>query len=139
MPEVSARAGTPGPFAAVLALWDDPVRWPAFVDGFRAVVRADPAWPAADAVLIWDSTPHGAGRTREVAVGPGVRKVENERLGGTLTLEWADDIVSVTLDYRLKEPSPLTLFFVRRALRDALGRTVQRFAVERRADADLAV
>lgn len=137
MPEVSASAAAPGPAAAVIALWDDPRRWPAFVDGFRTVARVDGDWPAPGSSLTWDSTPHGPGRTRERSVSPGVREVESEQLTGTLTVAHADGVVRVTLDYRLKDRTPFALFFVRRALRDALRRTVARLAIERRADAEL--
>ena len=136
MPEVSAAAAVPGPVEDVLALWDDPRRWPAFVDGFRAVARLDPEWPAPGTSLTWDSTPHGAGRTRERSVSPGMRSVESEQLDGTLTLVYADGVAEVTLEYRLKDRTPFALFFVRRALRDALTRTVARYAIERRADAE---
>ena len=137
MPEVRAAAEVPGPAAQVLALWDDPARWAAFVDGFKAVARVDPAWPHAGASLTWDSTPHGPGRTRERSVAPGVREVESEQLTGTLTADFAEGVFTVTLDYELKDRTPFALFFVRRALRDALRRTINRFAIERRADASL--
>jgi hypothetical protein len=46
--------------------------------------------------------------------------------------------VSLTLEYRLKERSPITplldLVFIRRALRDSLQRTLERFGHERRAE-----
>jgi hypothetical protein len=137
VPEVTAVAEVPGPAEAVLALWDDPARWPSFVDGFRAVARADPEWPAPGAALTWDSTPHGQGRTRERSVAPGVRAIETAALKGTLTAAFADGVFEAWLDYELKQRTPYALFFVRRAIRDALRRTVVRFAIERRADAEL--
>jgi hypothetical protein len=137
VPEVVAAAEVPGPPEEAVALWDDPARWPAFVDGFRAVARADPDWPAPGSAITWDSTPHGQGRTVERSVRHGVREIETEQLRGTLTASHEDGLFVVRLDYELKQRSPFALFFVRRSLRDALRRTVARFATERRADAEL--
>jgi hypothetical protein len=138
MGEVAVAVAVPGPEDAVLALWDDPARWPAFVDGFRVLVRADPDWPAPGTRVVWTTGPHGAGQTREVSVSPGVRSVETEQMTGTLTAAYADGHLHVTLAYELKERTVYTFFFVRRALRDALRRTAERYAIERRADAELA-
>lgn len=135
MPSVRAAVAVPGPEAAVLALWYDPARWPAFVDGLKAIERADPEWPEAGRVQ-WASTPHGPGRTRETALGDGRVAVEDERLRGTRTVVYENEQLLVTLDYTLKQGNPLFGFFIRRALRDSLRRTVERFAVERRADAE---
>ena len=139
MPEVAAAAEVPGPAEAVIGLWDDPARWPAFVDGFRAVARSDGGWPDPGATLTWDSAPHGQGRTIERSVRHGVREVETAQLRGTLTATWEDGLFVARLDYELKARSPYTLFFVRRSLRDSLRRTVARFANERRGDASLGV
>lgn len=138
MPEIAAAILVPGPEDAVLALWDDVTRWSAFVDGFRRITRADPDWPAPGSKIEWDTGPHGAGPTRETVVGPGVRSVETEQLTGTLSAAWSDGELRVALDYELKSRNLFTLLFVRRSLRDALRRTVGRYAIERRADAELA-
>ena len=137
MPEVGAAAEVPGPAEAVIGLWDDPARWPAFVDGFRTVARADRDWPAPGAALTWDSTPHGQGRTIERSVRHGVREIETEQLRGTLTATWEDGVFVARLEYELKTRSLYTLFFVKRSLRDSLRRTVARFANERRGDAEM--
>ena len=137
MPEVHAAVAVPGPAPAALALWDDPRRWPAFVDGFRAVARVEGEWPEPGSSITWDSTPHGPGRTREKSVALGVREVESEQLSGTLAVAWEEGEFRVSLRYELKQRSPYALFFVRRALRDALRRTVARYGIERRADAEL--
>jgi hypothetical protein len=126
----------PGPEEPVLALWYDTARWPAFVDGLKAVVRADPEWPA-DGRVEWESTPHGPGRTRETALGDGAVRVEDERMTATRTVRYADDRLHVTLAYELKGANPFVGFFVRRALRDSLERTLARFAAERRGDLEL--
>jgi uncharacterized membrane protein len=136
MPEVRASVAVSGPAEAVLELWYDTRRWPAFVDGFKNVKRVDPAWPASGDVL-WDSTPHGPGRTRETALGGGAVRVEDARMTGTRTVSFADDALHVTLEYELTAVNPIVGFFAKRALRDSLRRTLTRFARERQADLDL--
>jgi hypothetical protein len=137
---VAASATVPGTVEDARALWFDLKRWPAFVDGFATVVRVDPEWPVRGE-LVWDSTPHGRGRVIERADGT----FEDARLEGTqrLTFEPEGDGVRVRLafDYRIKERTVITpvldRLFVRRAVRDALVRTVQRFAAEARLEDDL--
>ena len=137
MPEINVAIEVPGPEDAALALWDDPRRWPTFVDGFGSVSRVDEGWPAPGTAIVWMSGPHGAGRTREQSVEPGVRSVETEQLTGTLSAGYLDGHFQVSLNYQLKERTPYALFFVRRSLRDSLRRTAVRYAIERRADAEL--
>jgi hypothetical protein len=145
----SASALVPGGVGDAEALWYDVGRWSAFVDGFASVVRRDEAWPERGE-LVWDSTPAGRGRVVErviaYAAGAGqTAEVEDERLFGTqqVAFEAAGDRTRVTLvlDYSLKERNLFTplvdLLFVRRAVGDALRRTLVRFAVERRGDAEL--
>jgi hypothetical protein len=130
----------PGSVEQARALWFDLARWPAFIDGFAAVVRVDPGWPE-QGEIVWDSTPHGRGRVVERPDG----SFEDARLEGvqSVTFETAADgsVVRLVLDYRIKQRTPLTplldLFFVRRAVRDALTRTVARFAAEARVEDDL--
>ena len=43
MGRVAASVEVPGPLADVEALWYDPVRWPAWVDGFGHVVEVGEA------------------------------------------------------------------------------------------------
>ncbi len=66
-----------------------------------------------------------------------MRTVETEQLTGTLSAGYFDGRFHVSLNYQLKERTPYTWFFVRRSLRDSLRRTVERYAIERRADAEL--
>jgi hypothetical protein len=130
MGRVRIRAAVPGPAATARALWYDTSRWPTFVDGFGAVVRQDPEWPESG-TLVWDSTRHGGGRTREVALGGDVVEIETEQLRGRRTVRFADDAIEVELAYALKTVNPVVDFlFVRRALRDSLRRTVRRFGIE---------
>jgi hypothetical protein len=136
MPSVRASVAVPGPEEPVLELWYDPARWPAFVDGLKAVVRADDGWPAAG-IAEWESTPHGPGRTRETARGQGVTDVEDERQRGTRTVSYDGEALTVVYEYTLKRGNPMIAFFVRRAMRDSLQRTLHRFAAERRGDLEL--
>lgn len=149
MGRASASVVVAGPAREAEALWYDVGRWPAFVDGFASVARRDEDWPERGRI-VWDSTPAGRGRVIETVTafrtgGGQTAEVEDERLTGTQTVafEVAGDHTRVTLslDYRLKQRNPLTplvdLLFVRRALNDALRRTVVRFARERQADVEL--
>ena len=136
MPEVRASAAVSGPAEPVLELWYDTRRWPVFVDGLKTVLRVDPAWPVSGSV-IWESTPHGPGTTRETALGGGAVRVEDPRMIATRTVHFADDVLHVTLEYKLTGANPIVGFFVKRALRDSLRRTLARFARERQADLEL--
>ena len=149
MSRVSVRALVPGGVEQAEALWYDLGRWPAYVDGFAAVVRCDDAWPASG-TLIWNSTPAGRGRVieRVVRQAPGegqVSEVEDERLHGiqTVAFEPGRDgtVMTIGLEYALKERNPFTplidVFFIRRAIRDALQRTATRFAREREGDLEM--
>jgi hypothetical protein len=138
-----------GSVADAEALWYDLQRWPTFIDGFARVVRSE-GWPAGGSTLVWDSTPAGRGRVVEhVAAqvdGEGqTAEVEDPRLSGTQTVAFSplENGVGVTLslDYKLKQGGPLRVladvFFIGRALRDSLRRTLVRFARELEAGADL--
>lgn len=147
MRRVSASALVPGQVAEAEALWYDLARWPAFVDGFGAVVARAPEWPAAGATLVWRSTPHGRGEVHErvtaheAGTGQTV-EFHDEKLTGEQTVAFTAQgdatRVTLTMEYRIQEPTPLTplvdLLFVRRAVGDALRRTVTRFAREREGD-----
>ena len=133
------------------ALWTDVRRWPTFVEGFGHVVEQAPAWPARGARLVWNSTPGGRGRVTEkvTASDPGVAfatQVFEEALAGTqlVTFGRADDgrtRVELRLDYQLGEGGPFRaiadVLFIRRALNQALARTLGRFATEAAEDAAL--
>jgi Polyketide cyclase / dehydrase and lipid transport len=145
MRRVQASVTVPGRPQEAEALWLDRSRWASWIDGFAHVERIDPSWPAPGARLRWTSVPRGRGLVEErvVAHDPARRlelDVEDERLRGTQRTTFApgDDEVRVTLalEYELKErPFPLVdRLFVRRALQDALRRTLTRFAHERRAE-----
>jgi Polyketide cyclase / dehydrase and lipid transport len=147
MPRVSASVVVPGRVADAEALWYDPHRWAAWIDGFGHVAKLEGDWPHAGARLLWDSRPQGRGRVSERVTAYEARAgqtlaIEDSRMSGTqqVTFEPAGDEVhvSLSLEYTLKDRSAITplldLIFIRRAQRDSLRRTLQRFAHERRAE-----
>ena len=122
------------------------------MEGFQRVEEQSPDWPAEGAKIVWDSGPGGRGRVTE-KVSPAAPTafgtlVYEERLRGhpdrsARPSDGDGSRVEVTLDYELTSDSPLKpvtdLLFIRRALRDALGRTLRRFAVEAEDEAGLEV
>ena len=62
---VGARIDVPGQASDAEALWYDLRRWPSFVDGCKYIARVDGDWPAAGALVVWDSFPGGRGRVLE--------------------------------------------------------------------------
>jgi hypothetical protein len=148
MPRVSATTTVPGRVVEAEELWYDPHRWAAWVDGFGHVAKLEGEWPQVGARLLWDSRPQGRGRVAERVTAYEPRagqtlEVEDGKLTGiqAVTFEPAEDQVrvSLTLEYTLKDRTPITpildLVFIRRALRDSLQRTLARFGHERRAEA----
>ena len=139
-----------GPVAAVEALWYEPDRWPAWIDGFGHVVSLHGEWPGEGSVLDWNSKPNGRGRVRErvteYAPGKGQSaSIEDETLTGTQTVAFAPDgdrvRVTLTLEYSVKDRNALTplvdALFIRRSMSASLQRSLARFARERAADGDL--
>jgi hypothetical protein len=151
MGRTRATQSVPGLASDAEALWYDPQRWPAWVDGFGHAVKLEGDWPGVGARSVWDSKPRGRGRVVERVTAYEARagqtlEVEDEKLRGTQRVSFrpAADSVEVTLEleYQLKERNAFTPFadalFIRRALRDSLKRSLLRFARERRADMELA-
>jgi hypothetical protein len=133
------------------ALWYDPARWSAFVDGFGHVDRIEGGWPERGSRVVWDSRPGGRGRVveRVAAYEPRVRQaveVEDPDLRGTQTVGFeardAGCEITLQLAYELKAPGfggPVAdVLFVRRALRESMTRTLSRFARELTAERELA-
>ncbi len=149
MGRARASLRVPGLASEAEALWYDPVRWAAWIDGFGHVVELPDGWPA-EGRLVWDSLPGGRGRVAETVTAYEARAgqtlaVEDARLRGTQRVAFAPgpDTVEITLslDYELKDRAPLIvltdLLFVRREVTASLRRTLARFARERRADTEL--
>jgi hypothetical protein len=150
MGRASASIEVPGLASEAEALWYDPVRWAAWVDGFGHVVELSPDWPAAGS-LKWNSKPGGRGLVLETVTvyeprGGQTLAVEDGRLRGTQRVEFTPgpDAVTVTLslEYELKQGTALSWLvdrvFVRRELTASLRRTLVRFVHERRGDLELA-
>jgi hypothetical protein len=156
---VRAAAGLRADPGAALELWTDPERWPGFVEGFERVVELDGGWPAVGATAVWESGPEGRGRVTERVVEyvpaerfatevaeappgggpPRLRGRQSLAIAGGAARGAAADApsseVELRLDYELVRgrgsPGAITdLLFVRRALRDALRRTLERFVAE---------
>ena len=149
MGRAAASLQVPGLASEAEALWYDPVRWPAWIDGFGHVVELSGGWPA-EGRLVWNSTPEGRGRVIETVTAYEPRMgqslaVEDSRLRGTQRVGFTPgpEAVEVTLEleYELKERAPLTWLvdrlFVRRQVVASLRRTLARFARERRGDLEL--
>src|ERR1044072_9299580 len=144
MPRVRASTVVPGRVVEAEELWYDPHRWAAWVDGFGHVAKLEGGWPQAGARLLWDSRRRvrGGGAGAVIAYEPRsgqTLEVEDSRLLGKQTVAFEPDgdqvHVSLTLEYRLKSGNPVVdLLFLRRALRDSLQRTIDRFRHERRAE-----
>jgi uncharacterized membrane protein len=147
---VRAEIDVDAPLEEVEALWYDVRRWPSFVDGFAHVAKMEDGWPARGGRLVWDSTPRGRGRVVERVTehepgGGQTAEVEDPRMRATQRVGFerlADGtVVALELEYRLKERNPLTplvdVLFIRRSLRDALRRTLERLGRELKADAEL--
>jgi hypothetical protein len=146
---VSATRVVPLAPEAALALWSDPDRWPSFVEGFARVIERSGEWPREGAKLVWESSPEGRGRVTEAVLendtGSFATRVFDKSIAGRQTLRALEDAdgsrVQLSLEYELAKPGPLGAltdrFFIRRALRDSLGRTLQRFAVEAEEEAGL--
>jgi hypothetical protein len=145
MGRVRARIDVPGQASAAEALWYDTRRWPAFVDGLKHVARVTGEWPQPGAEVVWDSHPGGRGRVLERVVEYEARRgqavaVEDEKIRGTQRVGFtphADGVaIALEIDYELKDPrlrfAPLDLLFIRRPQREALERTLRRFAAELR-------
>ena len=129
---------------AAWALWTDLRRWPTFIEGFAHLAEQSGDWPAEGAKIVWTSTPGGRGRVTE-KVSRSERpvafstRVHEDALAGTqlATFSAAEDgrtRVELRLDYDLAKGGALRgladVLFIRRALNQALQRTLARFAAE---------
>jgi hypothetical protein len=149
MGRAEASVDVPGLASEAEALWYDPIRWPAWIDGFGHVVEISDEWPANGRV-VWNSTPGGRERVLEdvVAYEPRTGQtlaVEDSRLRGTQRVAFTPGPehtkVTLSLEYAIKDPTPVTwlvdVLFVRREVVASLRRTLARFARERRGDMEL--
>jgi uncharacterized membrane protein len=124
---------------AAYDLWIDTTRWPTFVDGFKHVERLSDDWPAEGAKLVWQSPPAGRGRVTEkvIANEPGAKFatiIFEQRITGTQTVTFAENQVTLELEYELQQGGPLKALvdalFIRRSQSESLQRTLVRFRRE---------
>jgi hypothetical protein len=144
-----AQAIVPLSPRAALELWSDPRRWTSFVEGFARVLERSQEWPAKGAKLVWESGPGGRGRVTERVSERGADRfatqVFEDALVGTQRLTAIESPggtrVLLELEYTLVKYGPLAgvadAIFIRRALRDALTRTLRAFSVEAQEEAGL--
>lgn len=143
MARVRVSVDAAGSVAGAERLWYRVDRWPGWIDGFARLVAVEGDWPAAGAVVTWQSTRGGRGRVTErvVAHEPGwgqMVAVADDSVEGTQRVAFTaleDGVeVGLELDYRLRRGGPLRrvvdVLFIRRAQADALRRTLRRFASE---------
>jgi Polyketide cyclase / dehydrase and lipid transport len=144
-----ARGVVPLAPEAALVLWTDTSRWASFIEGFAHVVERSADWPAPEERVVWQSIPGGRGRVTEKVVERGsdhfATMVFEDALMGrqglrAVAAEGGSE-VELSLEYTLVKYGPLSVvadaLFIRRALRDALRRTLIRFAVEAEEEAGL--
>ena len=145
----TARAATVVQLApeAALALWTDLERWPTFVEGFARTLEKSGDWPSEGARVVWESGPGGRGRVTEKVLQHGTgrfaTRISEDALQGRQSVSVTEDAdgtrVELSLEYELTKYGPLRaladVLFIRRALRDALRRTLRRYTVEAEEDA----
>lgn len=149
MRRASARSALPLTPPEALGLWSDVERWPSFVEGFARQLQLTDGWPEPGGRVVWESIPEGRGRVTETvserAPDRFSTQVFEDALVGTQTLRVlpASDgsEAELSLEYELTKWGPLRgvadALFIRRALRDALRRTLFRFSVEAEEEARL--
>ncbi len=149
MRRASARSLLPLTPPDALRLWADVDRWPSFVEGFARRLELTEAWPEPGGRVVWESTPDGRGRVTETVTESTPDRfstqVFEQALMGTQTLHALPrsdgSEVELSLEYELVKYGPLRgvadALFIRRALRDALRRTLLRFGIEAEEEASL--
>jgi Polyketide cyclase / dehydrase and lipid transport len=145
----SAVSTVPLPPDEAMRLWTNVERWPSFVEGFARRLELSPEWPEQGARVVWESNPDGRGRVTETVTASEASRfstqVFEDALMGTQTLRVAPASdgteVALSLEYELVKYGPLSgladAIFIRRALRDALRRTLFRFGIEAEEEARL--
>ena len=146
MAKAEASVEIPAALAEVWDLYFDQDRWPAWADGFVAVVSAD-GYPEPGGELVWRSTAAGRGQVRERVLAHEPRSMhrieyEDPESRGRLATEFAivpggdERLTSVTqrLEYEIKGGgilSPVTdLLFIRSQMRRSLERSLGALRLE---------
>ena len=145
MAKVEASVEIPAALAEVWDLYFDRDRWPAWVDGFAAVVSAA-GYPEPGGELVWRSTAAGRGQVRERVLDHEPRSLhrigyEDPESRGRLATEFAivpggERLTSVTqrLEYEIKGGGILSLvtdlLFIRSQMRRSLERSLGALRLE---------
>jgi len=146
---VKAAAVVPLTPEPARALWTDLHRWPSFVEGFGDVAEVRGRWPERGATVVWQSTPSGRGRVTEEVTDDSPQRfatrVSEDALHGEQSARFAaaeegDTRVDLKIEYELSRGGAFQavsdVLFIRRALRDALKRTLRRYALEAAEEAE---
>jgi hypothetical protein len=131
--------------ASLAETWDlyfEPRSWPAWVDGFGSVERAE-GYPEEGGSLVWRSNPAGRGTVRETVIEHQPRRrhrisfEDPESSGELLTtfeIEGEGTRVTLELDYALPGSGPFSWLterlFVRGQVQGSLRRTLAAFGRE---------
>jgi uncharacterized membrane protein len=145
MARVEASVEIRAPLADVWALYFDPQRWAAWVDGFASVTSAE-GYPEAGGELLWRSSAAGRGQVRETVLSHQPRSLhriryEDPESAGELEtrfemLPGADRTtrVSQRLSYGLLGGGPLAavtdFLFIRSQMRRSLERSLNDLRLE---------
>jgi hypothetical protein len=145
MAKVEASVEIPDALAEVWDLYFDRDRWPAWVDGFAAVVSAA-GYPEPGGELVWRSTAAGRGQVRERVLDHEPRSLhrigyEDPESRGRLATEFAivpggERLTRVTqrLEYEIKGGGILSsvtdLLFIRSQMRRSLERSLGALRLE---------
>lgn len=146
---VQAAAVVPLAPEQARSLWTDTGRWASFVEGFGHVAELKGEWPDRGAQVVWTSTPGGRGRVTEKVVDDSAARfatrISEEAMQGEQSATFAPGEeggtrVDLRIDYELSKRGPFQALsdalFIRRALRDALRRTLRRYTVEAAEEAE---
>jgi hypothetical protein len=143
---ITAVVVVEGAAVEVEQLWNDRSRWASWIDGFAHLSKLDDEWPQAGARRVWVTPPGGRGLISETATaytaGAGqTLAFEDERVSGTQAVRLESDgtrtRITVKVDLDTKAPlAPARKWWLRRKLREALNRSLQRFSYELAADRD---
>ncbi len=153
MARVEANVEITAPLAEVWGLYFDRGRWPAWVDGFAAVVSAS-GYPEAGGTLIWRSTPAGRGEVRERVSAHEPRslhRIDYDDPGSSGTLEVGFEMLAAAsaesgrrtrvtqrLAYTVKTGGPLRPVLDYLFIRPQMRRSLERSLIELRLEAERA-
>lgn len=138
MPAVSSSVLVEASLAETWEYYFDPRGWPAWVDGFQAVIDSSADYPRAGATLRWRSVPAGRGEVREVVLEHEVRRLHriafadpamSGELETSFAIEGAGTRVRQHLHYSLAGRGPIVrlaaALFVKGQIRSSLERGLQ--------------